>query len=118
VTRWKAKAKAFLKTEKQEDSRYLVDCLTMRTMMPSIENTGVSLAVFAGTSLLSVFFLRRRHPQRMEDPIPVNTSGPSKEEVLALRMKHFSKSQSVSYLNSGPLMIVKVRYIHLLEDDS
>jgi hypothetical protein len=85
------------------------------TMMPSTADTSVSLAVFAGTSLLSVFSLRFRHRQRMEDSIPVNTSGPSKEEVLALRMKHFSKSQSVSYLNSGPLMIVKVRYVHLLE---
>jgi hypothetical protein len=45
----------------------------------------------------------------MEDSTSVNTSGrPSKEQVLALRMKHFSNSQSVSYLNSGPLMIVKV----------
>lgn len=32
----------------------------------------------------------------------------TKEEVLALRTKHCSKSVSLSYANSGPLMIVKV----------
>jgi ethanolamine-phosphate phospho-lyase len=77
------------------------------TMVPSTADTGVSLAVFAGTSLLSVLILRIRYQHVVEDSTLVNTSGPSKEEVLALRMKHFSKSQSVSYLNSGPLMIVK-----------
>jgi hypothetical protein len=32
----------------------------------------------------------------------------TKEEVLALRTKRCSKSVSLSYANSGPLMIVKV----------
>ena len=33
----------------------------------------------------------------------------SKEKVWSLRRKHFSKSSSVSYANTGPLMIVEVR---------
>jgi hypothetical protein len=79
------------------------------TMVPSIADTGLSVAVFAGTSLLSVIILRFSFRKQIEGSTPGNAIGLSKEEVLALRMKHFSKSQSVSYLNSGPLMIVKVR---------
>jgi len=41
----------------------------------------------------------------------------SKDEVLALRQKHFSSSLSVSYANTGPLMIVKGRGARLMDEN-
>lgn len=40
---------------------------------------------------------------------------PSYEEVLRLRKAYFSKSVSVSYSNSGPLMIVGVSLKHVFK---
>lgn len=37
----------------------------------------------------------------------------TKKEVLALRKKHFSATQSISYENSEPLMVIQGKYQYL-----
>lgn len=39
-----------------------------------------------------------------------------KEEVLALRKRHFCKAQSISYENSNPLMMVKASGVYMVDE--
>jgi len=69
-----------------------------------LSSTVVSSAAFAGTVTLTLVSLKiwRKKGARKH-------STAKKEHVLRVRQTHFSSSQSVSYLNSGPLMFVQVR---------
>jgi hypothetical protein len=64
--------------------------------------SGFAVALFVGTALLSLISRKNE----TEDKIDHH----SKEEVLRLRQQLFSKSLSVSYENSNPLMFMKVRF--------
>ena len=63
--------------------------------------SGFAVALFIGTALLSLI------PRKNETEDKVTHL--SKEEVLRLRQQLFSKSLSVSYENSNPLMFMKVK---------
>jgi hypothetical protein len=74
-----------------------------------------SLAAFVSSSLLLTFHVRRKRKyeetfanKRIASNKTTSSTLLTKEQVTNLREKHFLKSVSVSYANSGPLMIVTV----------
>ena len=65
-------------------------------------STSVAILLFLGTSLIFTKLKKRREASRESNINNIMT----KVQVLKLRGQHFSKRVSVSYANSGPLMIV------------
>jgi hypothetical protein len=70
--------------------------------------------LFVSTSLASIIEIKqRRNCYLLHRSLTFSSSRAvpaiPKERVLTLRNKYFSKSLSVSYANSDPLMIVKVK---------
>ena len=83
----------------------------------AMSSTAFAVAVFVGTSLL---FTKSKTKQPKGRDVAKVDAVFSKEGVEHLRASHFSKSVSVSYANSGPLMIVGVRQSwiqYLLNDE-
>lgn len=73
--------------------------------MPTM-STSLPILAFIATSLLVIVYERRK---RSEDvALKSRKLALSKEEVIRLRAKHFMKAVSVSYANSGGLMITGV----------
>ena len=72
-----------------------------------MEEAPLSAGLFLGASLWMV--MASRKPKKLPKL--------SKEQVLALRTKHMSSSQSVSYLNTSPLMIMEGRGVYLIDAD-
>lgn len=90
----------------------------IRTSLPCVHtmsSTVLEVAMFVGTSLL--FVRRLSTAERRSVRAMTASSSVSKEDVQNLRTKHFSKRVSVSYANSGPLMIVAVRTNTLVVSD-
>jgi hypothetical protein len=69
--------------------------------MSTRDSHWASLALLAGGTVGLVLVTRRISARRQEVQV-------SKADVLALRKQYTSSAQSMSYLNSDPLMIVKV----------
>ena len=81
-----------------------------------LSSTFFSVAAFIGTAIATLVTLKRRKSRTFVTTARSHSSSsvpPTKEHVLALRKKHFSKSVSVSYDNTGPLMIVRVSHFHV-----
>jgi ethanolamine-phosphate phospho-lyase len=86
----------------------------------------MSLAAFVSSSLYVVYKCKYslQRPKAGENNVkrflktttPTTTTALSKDKVAQLRSEHFSKSVSVSYANSGPLMIVKGRGTKLIDE--
>jgi hypothetical protein len=77
----------------------------MKEKTPNNNMTSTTMAtiLFLGTS-----FLFAKSKKRRRNSSPNHDDVMTKEQVMNLRSKHFSKRVSVSYANSGPLMIVGV----------
>ena len=86
----------------------------------------LSLGAFAMSSLLIALTVKRNQSmtvaartltfthQKNDSEDTFHETKLTKEQVQNLRDKHFSSSLSVSYANSGPLMIISVCYRKLL----
>lgn len=73
----------------------------------------LSVAAFASSALLMIFITRERSRNDRKKPYDtkketVGKTYLTKNRVIDLREKHLLKSVSVSYANSGPLMIMRV----------
>jgi hypothetical protein len=66
------------------------------------------LVPFVGSVVLTVLILKQERNASKPTCIPAAMISMTKETVLSLRGKYFSKAVSISYANSGPLMIVAV----------
>ena len=78
---------------------------------------GMSLAAFVSSSFYVVYKYRLACLQQPKAlTTTTTTTALSKDQVAQLRSQHFSKSVSVSYANSGPLMIVKGQGTTLIDD--
>jgi hypothetical protein len=62
--------------------------------------------LFLWTASLTYFWAGTTERGKASNALPKNES---KEAIFNLRKQFFSSSLTVSYANSGPLMIVKVR---------
>lgn len=87
----------------------------------------MSLAAFVSSSLYVVYRLQPKAGQNNQGErflttttTTTTTTTPtlSKDQVAQLRSQHFSKSVSVSYANSGPLMIVKGQGSKLIDESA
>eukprot|EP00980_Cylindrotheca_fusiformis_P024949 scaffold12769_cov141-Cylindrotheca_fusiformis.AAC.9 len=75
----------------------------------------ISTIALIAASLLVVAYERMRRNEESSEEEP--TSSLTKDEVIRLRAKHFLKAVSVSYENSGGLMIVKGSGSRLMDDE-
>ncbi|CAB9496787.1 phosphohydroxy-L-lysine phospho-lyase [Seminavis robusta] len=79
------------------------------------------LVPFLGSILVSVILLKQEQSEKPEQQkkrtMTRNAVSMTKEAVMKLRRKYFSKSVSISYANSGPLMIVQGRGSHLIDEN-
>jgi len=75
-------------------------------IMPQFELEDISLSLLLFSSCI-VAWIALEGPKKQRKTRKVSDS--SKAEVLAQRKRYFSSSLSVSYENSNPLMIMKVR---------
>lgn len=65
---------------------------------------------FAATALVIILNERQKKKNgSTKDGSMTTTISMTREEVLELRQKHFMKAVSISYANSGGLMIMGVR---------
>jgi 4-aminobutyrate aminotransferase-like enzyme len=79
--------------------------------------SAVAFAVSTTAVVGVVVRVRRRRKQRMSGVIVVSDELPiSKATVLELRNQHFMKSVSISYANTGGLMIMKGRGSYLYDE--
>jgi hypothetical protein len=70
---------------------------------------GASIVGFVGTTVGIVITLWRTRSKIRHRRSLSLLSSINKKDVEKLRLKHFAKSLTVSYANTGPLMIVEVR---------
>jgi hypothetical protein len=63
---------------------------------------------FLTTSLLIIVYERRKRRSGASAKARKSASSLTKEQVIQLREKHFMKAVSVSYANSGGLLIIGV----------
>lgn len=79
-------------------------------MQPSQDS--IPLLVFFMTSFMFTNQARKRNGNKLKNPKKEDPSYESSivsyDEVIRLRQKYYSSSVSVSYSNSGPLMILGV----------
>jgi len=69
----------------------------------SLDRPLIAVITLAVGAMMGAVWKFRQKKQKSKLPL-------KKENVLELRKKHFLKSVSVSYANSGPLMIVSVSF--------
>lgn len=93
---------------------------TSSTSMPSPDT--ISVIAFASSVALALPIFSRRFrtliglASSQSTKLHAVQSNLSKEQVLRLREKHFFKNVSVSYANSGPLMIVQGEGSRLIDE--
>jgi hypothetical protein len=114
----------------------------MTFQVPAVDVMPASLAVFVMTSFVSTLQLRRRKTKvnsttlrsfstgrddstissRPKDPYQPKTvataatNNPNKQEVQQQRLKHFMKCVSVSYANSGGIMMMEGKGSRLMDE--
>lgn len=69
----------------------------------------ISTILFVGSSLVALT-VKLKQNRRRKSSIKSSTRL-SKEQVFEIRKKYLSKSNSVSYENTGPLMILQVKLL-------
>jgi hypothetical protein len=80
----------------------------IRTSKHTQMSSSLPTIAFLTTSLLIIVYERRKRRSGASAKARKSASSLTKEQVIQLREKHFMKAVSVSYANSGGLLIIGV----------